>query len=289
MVLSDRYTVYLPAEKETADLTRGSVLFIGTATVLLQYAGFTILTDPNFLHQGEQVHLGYGIYSTRQTNPAIDLQQLPPIDFVLLSHFHEDHFDRRVARELDRGTPIITTPQAALALRRRCFAATQPLATWETLTLHKGLSMLRLTSLPARHGPPVLVRALPQVMGSMLEFMDQDGQVLWRVYISGDTLWYDQLKSIPQHYPQIDLSLLHLGGTRIMGVLVTMDAQQGLEALENMNAHKNVPIHYNDYDVFKSPLSDFKRLVAISGLEERVVYLNHGDKYTFEVLEKQER
>lgn len=289
MVLSNRYTVYLPTEKETADLTRGSVLFIGTATVLLQYAGFTILTDPNFLHQGEQVHLGYGIRSTRLTNPALDLQQLPPIDFVLLSHFHEDHFDRRVARELDRGTPIITPPQAALALRRRCFAATEPLATWESLTLHKGLSMLRLTALPARHGPSLLARALPQVMGSMLEFMDQDGQVLLRVYISGDTVWFDQLSAIPQHYPHIDLSLLHLGGTRLLGILTTMDAQQGLEALEHINAHRTVPIHYNDYGIFKSPLSDFKRLIAISGLESRVIYLNHGNKYTFEVLEKQER
>src|SRR5579875_2066343 len=119
MVLRDRYTLYLPTERETADMAQGSVQFIGTATVLLRYAGFTILTDPNFLHQGEQAHLGYGIYTTRQTNPALELHQLPPIDFVLLSHFHEDHFDRHVVRELDKATPIITTPQAALALRRR--------------------------------------------------------------------------------------------------------------------------------------------------------------------------
>jgi len=289
MVLPDRYTLYLPTERETADMAQGSVQFIGTATVLLRYAGFTILTDPNFLHQGELAHLGYGIYTTRQTNPALELHQLPPIDFVLLSHFHEDHFDRRVVRELDRAIPIITTPQAALALRRRCFAATQALATWETLTLHKGLSMLRVTSLPARHGPALIWRALPQTMGSMLEFMDQDGQVLLRVYISGDTLWYAQLQTIAQHYPHIDLALLHLGGTRLMGILVTMDARQGLEALESINAHKTIPIHYNDYDSFKSPLHHFEQLVTLSGLQARVVYLHHGDKYTFEVLEKQER
>src|SRR5690242_7657168 len=75
----------------------GSVLFIGTATTLIRYGGFTILTDPNFLHRGEKVHLGYGLQSTRLTDPALNLEDLPPVDFVVLSHLHEDHFDRRVA------------------------------------------------------------------------------------------------------------------------------------------------------------------------------------------------
>jgi L-ascorbate metabolism protein UlaG (beta-lactamase superfamily) len=42
-----------------------------------------------------------------------------------------------------------------------------------------------------------------------------------------------------------------------------------------------IPIHYNDYDVFKSPLSDFQREVAAAGLTGKVVYLNHGDTYQF--------
>ena len=51
--------------------------FIGTATVILRYAGFTILTDPNFLHQGDHIHLGYGLRSNRRTDPAIDINELP--------------------------------------------------------------------------------------------------------------------------------------------------------------------------------------------------------------------
>lgn len=37
--------------------TTGSIYFIGTATVLLRYAGFTTLTDPNFIHRHEQVQV----------------------------------------------------------------------------------------------------------------------------------------------------------------------------------------------------------------------------------------
>src|SRR3954463_15029158 len=92
----------------SADFSAGSIFFVGTATVILRYAGFTILTDPNFLHQGEKVNLGYGLHSTRQTNPAINIEALPPLDLVILSHMHEDHFDRVAAEKLPKPTPIIT-------------------------------------------------------------------------------------------------------------------------------------------------------------------------------------
>jgi len=78
------------------DISRGSIYFIGMATVLIRHVGFTILTDPNFLHQREYARLGYGLRSRRLTNPDLSFQQLPPYDLVLLSHLHEDHFDRRV-------------------------------------------------------------------------------------------------------------------------------------------------------------------------------------------------
>ena len=89
----------LPAGDAVPESELGSVQFIGTATTLIRYQGMTILTDPNFLHRGEQVHIGYGMHSTRLTNPAIDFDDLPPVDFVLLSHLHEDHFDKLVERD----------------------------------------------------------------------------------------------------------------------------------------------------------------------------------------------
>src|SRR3954453_13557798 len=99
-------------DDEYGDLSRGSIFFIGTATVVLRYAGFTILTDPNFLHAGDHVHLGYGITAERLTNPAIDIDAPPPLDFCLLSHYHGDHFDRIASDRLRKDLPIITTAHA---------------------------------------------------------------------------------------------------------------------------------------------------------------------------------
>src|SRR5690606_32438049 len=71
-----------------------SVTFIGNATVLIHYAGFTILTDPNFVHRHAEVPIGYGLHATRLSDPAMEIEDLPPLDVIVLSHFHGDHFDR---------------------------------------------------------------------------------------------------------------------------------------------------------------------------------------------------
>src|SRR3954465_2584315 len=101
-----------------------SLLFIGNATVLIRYAGMTLLTDPNFIHKGEEVPLGYGMSTVRLTDPALDIEDLPELDAVVLSHYHGDHFDQVAETRLDRGLPIITTPQAADILAEKGFRAT---------------------------------------------------------------------------------------------------------------------------------------------------------------------
>jgi L-ascorbate metabolism protein UlaG (beta-lactamase superfamily) len=246
IAMNDIQSISLSRKNEPVELEHGSLFFIGTATVLLKYAGFTILTDPNFLHQGDRVHLGYGARARRLTNPAAELENLPPPDLILLSHLHEDH-------------------------------------TWQTLNFERGNSTLSVSSMPGRHASGRLAPLLPEVMGSMLEFKNAAGDVLIRLYISGDTLYYDQLKDIPWRYHDIDLALIHLGGTRIFGLLVTMDARQGVEIIKLINPRKAIPIHYNDYTAFKSPLADFQCAVVDKGLQGRVHYLYHGDTYTFEV------
>ena len=272
----------LPVDERGADLTSGSLQFIGTATVLIRYAGFTILTDPNFLHKGERVRLGYGLRSTRRTDPALEIDQLPPLDLVLLSHLHEDHFDRVAEERLRRTLPIITTGHGAAGLRQKGFEAARPLDTWQSLDVTKGDALLRVTSMPGKHAPGPLAGLLPPVMGSLLEFGPTGERGPLRIYITGDTLFHDDLREIPRRYPEIDLALLHLGGTRVLGLLLTMDARQGLRTLRLIKPRQAIPIHYNDYTVFRSPLRDFARAVSDAGLRDRVTYLRHGEVYSLD-------
>ena len=281
MVASNHLT--LRATAGSPDVANGSVLFIGNATVLIRYAGFTILTDPTFIHMHDRVSIGYGMHSTRLTNPAMEIRDLPPLDLIILSHFHRDHFDQVAERELDKTLPIVTTAEAAKELSELGFTNTLALETWAPVTVEKGDARLRITATPGRHGPPLSELVLPDVMGSMLEFHARSEKALYRMYITGDTLIYDDIREIPKRFADIDLALLHLGGTHVLGIMVTMDAAQGVEMMKIVNPATAIPVHYNDYDVFKSPLSDFQREVEAAGLTSRVHYLSHGDTYTFAV------
>jgi L-ascorbate metabolism protein UlaG (beta-lactamase superfamily) len=272
-----------PQTTNRSGASDASLFFIGNATVLLRWAGFTVLTDPTFIHKHERTWLGYGLQTTRLTDPAIEISELPPLDFVLLSHFHGDHFDQVAERDLDRGLPIVTTAESARELGERGFANTHALEPWETLTVTKGETELAITATPGRHGPPLSNAVLPEVMGSVLELRPRPGAAPFRLYITGDTLVIDDLKELPVRYPDLDLALLHLGGTMVFGVMVTMDGKQGVRMLKLADPRTAIPIHYNDYDVFRSPLSDFQREVEAAGLADRVHYLSHGETYEFTV------
>ena len=120
----------LPSKERVAPTEEGTIQFIGNATVLIRYGGLTILTDPTFIHRHEQVSIGYGMHSTRLTDPAMEIGDLPPLDLILLSHFHGDHFDQVAERELDKSIPIITNREAAKELQQRGFRYSKPVDTW---------------------------------------------------------------------------------------------------------------------------------------------------------------
>jgi L-ascorbate metabolism protein UlaG (beta-lactamase superfamily)/uncharacterized protein YndB with AHSA1/START domain len=237
-----------------------SISFVGTATTLIRLGSFTLLTDPNFLHRGQRAYLGKGLWSRRLTEPAMQPADLPALDAVVLSHLHGDHFDRIARRELDHTVPLVTTEQAAGRLSRHGFAA-HGLPVWDTYQLTRGEESLTIESLPGIHARGVLGKLLPPVMGSLL-IHQVGGQVRRRVYLTGDTLTGDHLDEIRERHPDIDVAVVHLGGTRILFATVTMDAAQGLDFLHRVRPRTAVPVHYDDYTVFRSPLSEFLSLVG---------------------------
>lgn len=242
-----------------------SVTFIGNATTVLRLGDFTLLTDPAFGRAGSRVHLGYGAWTRRLIDPACRVGDLPRLDAVLLSHLHGDHFDRVARRHLPADLPIITTPQAERRLQRRRFSAVRGLPLWDDHDWSRGRQRLRVTAVPGRHGPGVADRLLPDVMGSVVELQD-DGVCRLRLYITGDTLFRPWLAAIPRRCGDIDAMLIHLGGTRLLGMLLTMDGRQGADLTELIRPRLTVPIHHDDYRIFTSPLSDYVARARRRGL-----------------------
>ena len=219
---------------------------------------------------------------------------------------HEDHFDREVERKLDRGLPIVTTPHAAADLTSKGFRAAKPLNTWEALTVTKGGARVRITSTPGADAPGVPREDAPGRDGEPARIRELRGGSAFRIYITGDTLLFDELKEIPRRFPDIDLALLHLGGTMFFGVLmVTMDPRQGVEVIRLVKPKTAIPIHYDDYSAFEWALGDtdhppddphgwwhgtnvmsFEEFIAMAkyaapGTDVHI--LRRGETYTFEV------
>ena len=252
-----------------------SLTFIGNATTLMRLGRFTVLTDPNFLHRGQRAYLGKGLWTRRLLDPAMTIGDLPPLSGVVLSHLHGDHFDRVARKGLTRDAPIITTVAAGQRLRKWGFT-TQGLKTWEEYTLRDGNEELSVRSLPGHHAYGVMGRILPPVMGSLLEHR-VGGDVALRLMISGDTLTGDHLDEIRDRHPDIDVAVVHLGGTRVLMHTVTMDAIQGVDYLRRTAPARAIPVHYDDYAVFRSPLSHFVARVEQAGLQHVLRVVPRGE------------
>lgn len=257
-----------------------SLTFVGTATTVLRLGGFTLLTDPNLVHRGQRVHLGYGLSSKRRTDPALTPAQLPRYDALVLSHLHGDHFDRVARRELPREPPVVTTERAATTLRKWGFAGATGLDHWDVWESVRDRQRLRITAVPGQHGPAGVHRLLPPVIGTVLDLETDTGDG-WRrdlrVYITGDTLNVPRLREVTERFPDVDVLVAHLGGTRVLGVLVTMDGRQGTDLVERIRPRAVVPVHYDDYGVFRSPLSDFVGEMTRRGHAARLRTVGRGD------------
>jgi L-ascorbate metabolism protein UlaG (beta-lactamase superfamily) len=250
--------------------------FVGTATSVMRLGPFTLLTDPNFLHRGQRAYLGKGLFSKRRTEPALQPAGLPDLDAIVLSHLHGDHFDRIARRELDRSLPIFTTPAASDRLRDWGFGEAAPMRPWESRVLERGGATLRIHSVPGEHAPVFARPLLPPVMGSVLELMS-DGAVTWRGYISGDTIYRSYLAEVLERCGPLDVVIPHLGGTKALGVTVTMDARQGADLVQLLTPKLTVPVHFDDYGRFTSPLGDFVDEVRRRNLPGELRTVHRGD------------
>ena len=200
---------------------------------------------------------------------------------MLLSHLHGDHFDRVARHGLDRSVPVLTTRHAAFVLRRWGFGEAVGMRTYAQQQVTSDRGRVDVTSLPGIHARGPMRRLLPPVMGSLLEFRHA-GRVELRAYVTGDTLVGPHIDEIAVRWPEIDVVIAHLGGTRILGATLTMDAGQGVERLRGVRPDSAVPVHYDDYPVFKSPLSDFRAAMEQSGLGVQVRYVRRGDAITLQ-------
>ena len=177
--------------------------YIGGPTALLEFAGLRCLTDPTFDPAGTEYPTA--AYTLRKTqSPAIAPAQIGPIDAVLLSHDHHfDNLDHSGRSVLAAARATYTTGAGA----ERLGGLTRGLAPWESaICSPTGTPSVRLTGVPARHGPAGGDR------GPVLGFVLQEGQGP-AVYVSGDTVWFGSRTS--RRTVPIAVAVLNMGAAKV--------------------------------------------------------------------------
>ena len=124
-----------------------TVTWIGHATTLIQLGGRNFLTDPMFGERASPVKFAG---PRRWVSPGVALEVLPPIDAVLLTHNHYDHFDVGSAAALAARfpeAPWIVPVGLGPAVREQGVEEAHELDWWEAVRI----SDITVTSIPARH------------------------------------------------------------------------------------------------------------------------------------------
>lgn len=96
--------------------------------------------------------------------------------------------------------------------------------------------------------------------------LEEPGQQAFRLYVSGDTLFRPYLREVVDRTGPLDAAIVHLGGTRAFGLLVTMDHHQGADLVQLLDPRVAVPVHHDDYTVFTSTREQFLERCRERGL-----------------------
>jgi L-ascorbate metabolism protein UlaG (beta-lactamase superfamily) len=248
------------------------VTFIGHSSFLLQIDGRKVLIDPVFSKRL--------VLLRRQRHPGVRVEDLPPIDVVLLTHAHMDHLDlaslRRVVRatrELTGHAPEVVVPRGVEDLVERLgFAQVHRLEWWQTTTVQG----LKITMTPCKHWGARLFRDMHRGYGGYV--IEGGGQ---SVYHSGDTAYFDGFREIGKRLKP-EVALLPIGAYFPDSYRsVHTSPEEALRGFVELGAGQMVPMHYGTFRLGREPMDEpLQRLKAEASrlnIKERVKVLEEGE------------
>ena len=195
----------IPLEKSAP-----KVKWINHCTFLVEIDGLRFLTDPIWSKRCSPFQF---IGPKRHHSPPLEIKDLDPIDFVLISHNHYDHLDERSVLEIHRKFPFIKwfVPKGVGKwFLKRGISNIKELSWWEEALFSPYVT---IASVPAQHnsGRGIFDTNKSLWMGLVVRVLREDGSFR-TVYFVGDTAYnaYD-FKKIGERFPSIDLCLCPIG------------------------------------------------------------------------------
>lgn len=264
-----------------------TVGWIGHSTVLIHFYGIRIITDP-ILADRIGMPIGWGdnwkLGPKRHTSPAIDLDNIGPIDVVLLSHAHMDHMDFPSLRRVVSSHTIVITASGTSHLLQKLGAK----EVWE---LGNDREVLELSN-------GLLVEAVPTVhWGKRYPWNRNYGYTGFlisyggkKLFYPGDTAYTNTFREL-RKWGEIDLAFMPIGAYEPDSFQVNhCTPEQAWEMFVDTGAKKLVPIHWNTFVLSFEPVEEpMERLLEAAqacGQEDRVVVRELGETYVLPEAEE---
>jgi L-ascorbate metabolism protein UlaG (beta-lactamase superfamily) len=233
--------------------------------------GFTILTDPVF---SARIGLNLGpltIGLKRLVDVAAPIVELPPIDLILLSHAHMDHFDLPSLRRLEhKATEVVTAQHTCDLLRVRRYAQVHELRWNEPIEI--GPAKIRAFKV-AHWG----ARMRSDVFRGYNGYLIEAGR--HRVVFAGDTAYTDTFRQL-RSYARVDLAIMPVGAYDPW-IHVHCNPEQAWTMANDAGAEFVLPVHHQTFQLSREPrLEPVERLVAAAGPHpERVCIHEIGQEF----------
>jgi L-ascorbate metabolism protein UlaG (beta-lactamase superfamily) len=248
---------------------------VGGPTAVITYSGLRILTDPTFDPPGDYPRPGTAVVLHKLAGPAVAVDEVLPIDVMLISHdHHSDNLDNSGRAMLSHASRVLTTGAGA----QRLGGNATGLAPGESVTLEReGRAPVTVTAVRADHGPPEVAALNGPVIGFVLR-----ADALPTIYVSGDNASVDVVKEIVAAQGPIDLAVLFIGGANVPEAWgeakLTLTAQTAVEAARLLDRAPIVPIHQDGWAHFTSSAADVGRAFAQAGLSDRLRAVSPGQR-----------
>jgi len=236
--------------RENARHSKPTVTWVGHATLLVQMEHVTFLTDPTWSNRPSPVPL---IGPRRFVAPGLRMEDLPPIDFVIISHNHYDHLDLPTLRALARlnaETVFYVALGNGELLRRQGITNVEELdwgqsATFQGVTVH---------CLPSQHWSKRSLTDDHKALWSSWAVTGADR----RFYFAGDTGYFPGFEEIGEKLGPFDLVAVPIGAyePRAMMRESHMNPEEAVRAAVDLRAKRAVAMHFGTFDLSDEPLAE---------------------------------
>jgi L-ascorbate metabolism protein UlaG (beta-lactamase superfamily) len=215
--------------------------WIGWSSVLVEIDGMRILTDPIWSERCSPSTL---VGPKRFHAPPIAIEDLPPIDAVVISHDHYDHLDMPAIRALAaKGTRFIVPLGIGAHLQRWGVGALQILELdWNESMDHNGLEF---TATPSRHYSG---RNPRRPNGTLWASWVVKGPKQ-RIFFSGDTGYTEAFRTIGEQHGPFDLTLIKIGASDPTWVEIHMSPEQAVQTHRDLRGKVMLPVHWATFNL----------------------------------------